>query len=59
MYLYMINISTYLPRAVHVPGKLCVFDEVSLVDALLHGLSGCEVVVCKTTTTTCTKGRND
>lgn len=37
----------HLPRPIHVSGKLCVFDEVSFVDALLHGLPRGEVVICE------------
>lgn len=36
-----------LPRSIQVAGKLGVLDELGVVDALLHGLSGREVVVCK------------
>lgn len=34
-----------LPCSIQVARKLCVFNELSLVDALLHSLSGWEVVV--------------
>lgn len=36
-----------LPGAIHVSRKLSVFDEVSFVDALLHGFSVGEVVICE------------
>lgn len=41
---YLTNI--HLPCSIHVARKLSVLNELSFVDALLHGLSGCEVIVC-------------
>jgi len=39
------EIKCSLPGTIHIPRKLCILNELAIVDSLLHVLSGDKVVI--------------